>query len=76
MKQITLASTLILAMSACNTNPLLRESSLEYGAPEFDKIKTTELRLALEYKGWMVSHAVGIDGMLGGEWRYNTTENI
>ena len=40
MKQITLASTLILAMSACNTNPLLRESSLEYGAPEFDKIKT------------------------------------
>ncbi len=27
-------------MSACNTNPLLRESSLEYGAPEFDKIKT------------------------------------
>ncbi|MGN1225873.1 MAG: M3 family metallopeptidase [Candidatus Cryptobacteroides sp.] len=27
-------------MCACNTNPLLRESSLEYGAPEFDKIKT------------------------------------
>ena len=41
---------------------------------EFDKIKTAELRFALEYKGWMVSHAVGIDGMLGGEWRYNTTE--
>lgn len=26
-------------MCACNTNPFLRESPLDYGAPEFDKIK-------------------------------------
>ena len=26
-------------MSSCNTNPLLKESSLDYGAPEFNKIK-------------------------------------
>ena len=44
-----------------------READEGRGALEFDKIKTTELRLALEYKGWMVSHAVGIDGLLGGE---------
>ena len=51
-----------------------RETYEGRGSLEFDKIKTAELCFALEYKGCLVSHAVGIDGMLGGEWRYNTTE--
>ena len=38
MKKITYLLPLLL-MCACNTNPLLRESSLPYGAVEFDKIK-------------------------------------
>lgn len=38
MKRITYLLPLLL-MCACNTNPLLRESSLPYGAVEFDKIK-------------------------------------
>ena len=38
MKRITYLLPLLL-MCACNTNPLLRESSLPYGAIEFDKIK-------------------------------------
>ena len=51
-----------------------RETYEGRGTLEFEKLKTAELRFALEYKGWMLSHAMGIDGFLGGEWRYNTTE--
>ena len=61
--------------SGLNLSAAIKRETYEgRGSLEFDKIKTTELRLALGYKGWMVSHAVGIDGLLGGEWRYNTTE--
>lgn len=51
-----------------------REAYEGRGTLEFEKLKTAELRFVLEYKGWMLSHAMGIDGFLGGEWRYNTTE--
>lgn len=37
--KITVLLTALLAMNACNTNPLLEESALEYGAPQFDRIK-------------------------------------
>ncbi len=39
MKTKNILAALTITMSACTTNPLLRESTLEYGAPEFDKIK-------------------------------------
>lgn len=51
-----------------------RETYEGRGSLTFDKIRTAELRLTLEYKGFTLSHASGIDGLLDGEWRYNTTE--
>ncbi|MGN1229943.1 MAG: DUF5686 family protein [Prevotella sp.] len=51
-----------------------RETYEGRGSLEFERIKTTELRFALAYKGWTLSHHTGISGFLGGEWRYNTTE--
>ena len=38
-KNLTALLSIIITMNACNTNPLLEESALEYGAPQFDKIK-------------------------------------
>lgn len=38
-KNLTALLSIIIAMNACNTNPLLETSTLEYGAPQFDKIK-------------------------------------
>ena len=51
-----------------------RETYVGRGSLTFDKIRTAELRLTLEYNGFTLSHASGIDGLLDGEWRYNTTE--
>ena len=40
MKHITIATAATLLMVSCNTtNPLLQESTLPYGAPQFDKIR-------------------------------------
>ena len=39
MKTKNILAALTITMSACTTNPLLKESTMEYGAPEFDKIK-------------------------------------
>ncbi len=38
-KKLTALLPVIITMTACNTNPLLEDSTLEYGAPLFDKIK-------------------------------------
>ena len=51
-----------------------RETYEGRGSLTFDKIRTTELRFTLAYKGFTLSHATGIDGLFDGEWRYNTTE--
>lgn len=49
IKTISAASAAALLMTACNTtNPLLVESTLPYGAPQFDKIKAEHYLPAFE----------------------------
>lgn len=44
------------------------------GSLDFEKIRTTEFGFSLGYKSFILSHAIGVSGLLGGEWRYNATE--
>ena len=39
-KTLIAATSATMLMASCNTNPLLQESTLPYGAPQFDKIKS------------------------------------
>lgn len=48
MKNLLLLSTTLMMIGACTTNPLLKESGLEYGAPEFDRIKAEDYLPAFE----------------------------
>lgn len=50
---IVISTALTAAVSSCrqaqNDNPLLQESTLPYGAPDFSKIKTADYLPAFEY---------------------------